>query len=108
MIESKSEKNLCFIDSNLWLYAFITSQNPDKSIAARSVIQNNDIIISTQVINEVCINFIRKALFSEEKIREIVKSFYNKYSIKSFSIRFFMPLLVTKFIEKVIFFCYSI
>ena len=47
MIESKTDGNLCFIDSNIWLHAFINSQDSDKSIAARSVIRKNDIAIST-------------------------------------------------------------
>lgn len=85
MIESEIIRNTCFIDSNIWLYAFIDSQNPDKSIASRSVIQNNDIVISTQVINEVCINLIRKALFSEDKIQRLIENFYNKYSIVEFN-----------------------
>lgn len=42
MTGHESEGKLCFIDSNIWLYAFIASQAPDKSIAARSVIKNND------------------------------------------------------------------
>ena len=79
MIESKTDENLCFIDSNIYLYAFINSQDSDKSIAARSVIRKNDIAISTQIINEVCINLIRKALYPEDKTRELINSFYNKY-----------------------------
>ena len=47
MIESKTDENLCFIDSNIYLYAFINSQDSDKSIAARSIIRKNDIAIST-------------------------------------------------------------
>ncbi|MDM8565216.1 PIN domain-containing protein [Candidatus Halobeggiatoa sp. HSG11] len=49
----------------------------------KSVIQNKniEITISTQVINEVCVNLIKKVSFSEEKIRKMVVSFYNKYNI---------------------------
>jgi len=81
MIESEIDRTPCFIDSNIWLYAFINFQGADKSVAARSAIRNNDIAITTQVINEVCINLIRKAQFPEEKIRELIDSFYNKYRI---------------------------
>ena len=59
MIESKTDGNLCFIDSNIYLHAFINSQDSDKSIAARSVIRKNDIAIVPQVINEVWIKLIR-------------------------------------------------
>lgn len=85
MTAHESEGKLCFIDSNIWLYAFIESQSPDKSDAARSVIKSNDVVISTQVINEVGINLIRKAMFSEEQIRGLIDSFYNKYRVIEFS-----------------------
>lgn len=80
-----SEGKLCFIDSNIWLYAFIESQAPDKSITARSVIKNNDVVISTQVINEVCVNLIRKAMFPEEQIQALIDGFYNKYRVVEFN-----------------------
>jgi predicted nucleic acid-binding protein len=49
-MSSGSQTPLCFIDTNIWLYAFIPSQDPHKSIKARAVIQHSDIIISPQVI----------------------------------------------------------
>jgi len=85
MTELENEKNSCFIDSNIWLYAFIDSQDVDKSIVARTIIRNNNISISTQVINEVCINLIKKAQFPEPKIQELIDNFYNKYSIIEFN-----------------------
>lgn len=90
MTESEIDRKLCFIDSNIWLYAFIRSQDPDKSLAARSVIRDSDIVISTQVLNEVSINLIRKARFPENRIRELIDSFYNKYSIIEFSMEIFL------------------
>ncbi len=77
------DKKICLIDSNIWLYAFIETQNADKSSIANSVIQNKDIsiVVSTQIINEVCVNLIKKADFSEEKIRELIGNFYNKYDV---------------------------
>ena len=85
MTEHESEGQYYFIDSNIWLYAFIQSQNLDKSNAAQSVIKNNDIVVSTQVINEVCINLIRKAMFTEDKIQELIDSFYSKYRVIEFN-----------------------
>lgn len=70
---------ICFVDSNIWLYAFI--ETPHKSSIANSIIRNRDIAVSTQVINEVCVNLIRKAHFSEEKIRHLTESFYSKYNV---------------------------
>ena len=83
MTEADKKDKICFVDSNIWLYAFIDTQNSDKSSIAKSVIKNKDISItvSTQIINEVCVNLIKKANFSEEKIRELIESFYNKYDV---------------------------
>ena len=87
MTELNKKDKICFIDSNIWLYAFIETQDTDKSGVAKSVIQNRNIAItvSTQIINEVCVNLIRKAHFSEKKIRELVESFYNKYNVLEIS-----------------------
>ncbi len=80
---TEPDKKICLIDSNIWLYAFIETQNADKSSIANSVIQNKDIsiVVSTQIINEVCVNLIKKADFSEEKTRELIGNFYNKYDV---------------------------
>jgi predicted nucleic acid-binding protein len=73
----------CFIDSNIWLYAFIEAQEKDKSAIAKSIITNESysILISSQIINEVCINLIRKADFSEDSIRMLIDNFYKKYEV---------------------------
>ena len=83
MTEPDKKDKICLIDSNIWLYAFIETQNAVKSGIAKSVIQNKNISItvSTQIINEVCVNLIRKAHFSEEKIRELIENFHNKYDV---------------------------
>jgi predicted nucleic acid-binding protein len=49
-----------FIDSNIWLYAFMESDSPKKKIAA-DLILNKDVILSTQVVNEICVNLIKKS-----------------------------------------------
>jgi predicted nucleic acid-binding protein len=74
-----------FVDSNIWLYAFIKSeQYQDKSKIANSIITSGNIVISTQVINEVCINLIKKAQFSEDSIQELVQDFYLNYQVIEF------------------------
>jgi len=79
---NKSSK-ICFIDSNIWLYAFIQSQDAEKSTLAKSLLKNSkiSIVISTQVINEVCINLMRKARFSEEGVHALIEDFYSKYGV---------------------------
>jgi len=78
---SDGEPQLCFIDTNVWLYAFIQTQDQDKSLIAKTTIQNGEIVVSTQVINEVCVNLIKKARFDEESIRRLIESFYSKYNV---------------------------
>lgn len=70
-----------FLDSNIWLYALIQSQNINKHAIANQVVRANRIFISTQVINEVCINLIRKASFSEEQIYALITAFYQTYTV---------------------------
>ena len=75
------ESATCFIDSNIWLYAFIETQDARKSELAQSIIQESTIEVSTQVINEISVNLIKKADFSEKQVRELIQSFYRKYHI---------------------------
>lgn len=81
MTNGDSSKPLSFVDSNIWLYAFIEGEDTKKSESARSVIGSDDIVISSQVINEVCVNLIRQASFSERDIRSLVYSFYQNYRV---------------------------
>lgn len=71
----------CFLDSNAWLYAFIESQDRRKSTIAKQLIDENVFIISTQVINEVCKNLIKKANFDEAGIRRLIGSFYLEHYV---------------------------
>ena len=85
MSEAEQRATLCFVDTNIWLYGFIDSQNSLKHETAKGIIQVNDIVISTQVINEVCVNLLRKGNFSEPEIETLVAAFYTNYSVVDFS-----------------------
>ena len=76
-----TEKPLCFVDSNIGLYAFIEASESDKSHVARSIITASRICISSQIVNEVCVNLIKKASFSEESIKSLVGSFFARYPV---------------------------
>ena len=82
-MKDKNTIKSCFIDSNIWLYAFIEAQEQRKRKIAKSIITNNNcyILISSQIINEVCINMIRKTNFSENDIRMLIENFYKKYEV---------------------------
>jgi len=80
-MSSGSQTPLCFIDTNIWLYAFIPSQDPNKSAKAKAVIQPSHIVISSQVINEICINLIKKAQVDEPSVQQLINSFYTRYNV---------------------------
>lgn len=66
-----------FIDTNIWLYAFI-NQSTDfvKQTKSRTLIQNVQPVVSVQVINEICVNLIKKAKVTEDEISQLIESFY--------------------------------
>ena len=45
------------------------------------IIKECEIVISTQIINEMCVNLIKKANFSEGKIQNLIESLYRKYAV---------------------------
>jgi predicted nucleic acid-binding protein len=70
-----------FIDTNIWLYSFIQSQNREKTKIASAIIKECEIVISTQIVNEICVNIIKKADFSEGEIQNLIGSLYRKYTV---------------------------
>lgn len=71
----------CFIDSNLWIYALIVQQDKQKATIAKQVIETHQVVVSTQVINEVCTNLLRKSAFPEPAIRAVIDDFYQSYLV---------------------------
>ncbi|OKH32274.1 twitching motility protein PilT [[Phormidium ambiguum] IAM M-71] len=81
---SENPQNSCFVDSNVWLYAMIKTSAPDSRQAkAKSLLSSLEdvIVISTQIVNEVCVNLIKKSLLDEQQIEDLIKSFYKKYRV---------------------------
>lgn len=79
---SSTPPTLTFVDSNVWLYAFITGQDRNKSEHANRLIRTTTMIaVSTQVINEVCVNLIRREKFNEAQIRDVITGFYQTYIV---------------------------
>jgi hypothetical protein len=77
----------CFVDTNIWLYAFIEGEERQKTARAKELLEaSRTIIVSTQVINEVCVNLLKKAQFVEQQIQRLIESFYAKYmlTVRSF------------------------
>jgi predicted nucleic acid-binding protein len=73
---------LYFCDSNIWLYRFLIDPECDdaeeirKHNLATALTNNENILISTQIINEVCAVLSKKAKISEVQIRQIIQEFY--------------------------------
>ncbi len=52
MSETENNQGSCFVDTNIWLYAFVKTQDSKKSAISSPIIQEKEIIISTQIISE--------------------------------------------------------
>ena len=74
-----------FFDSNIWLYSFIDS-NQEKYEISRNLIKSSEekIVLSIQVVNEVCFNLLRKANFEESQVQELIDNFFNRYRFSRF------------------------
>ncbi|WP_420644981.1 PIN domain-containing protein [Candidatus Leptofilum sp.] len=75
--------SLCFVDSNLWLYAMLPQDDQSKETLAKQLITDNhdNIVISTQVINEITNNLLRKGNFTEHAIRNTIRSLYDDFQV---------------------------
>ena len=81
-------KDKHFIDSNIFLYAFSTKDLKKQEIA--SSIVNQSAIISTQVINEVSNNMLKKLHMSNSDIEEFIMDCYEQYSVINFTKNMFI------------------
>ncbi len=76
---------ICFIDTNVWLYAFILQQDEEKRAVAMQLIETlPDIVVSTQVLNEITVNLLKKTPMGEAEIQKLVRSFYARYPVVAF------------------------
>lgn len=80
-----SYKNGYFIDSNIWIYALANNQDINKRNIACQLVDAEGVIISTQVINEVCLNLIKKSSFTEQQIIQLIEAFYKGCHIITFN-----------------------
>jgi predicted nucleic acid-binding protein len=73
---------MIFFDSNIWLYRFLFDPDSDNSEEIRkhniaTNLTNYDrILLSTQVINEVCAVLLKKAKIREIQLKKIIQEFY--------------------------------
>lgn len=79
-----SAESRAFLDTNIWLYAFIVGQDRDKHREAHVLMQRITPVVSTQVINEVCVNLLRKAAMDNAQIEALIHAFYESYEVYAF------------------------
>jgi len=73
-----------FLDSNIWLYAFIKGPLVgEKNAIAGELARKTGLVVSYQVINEVCTNLLRKGAFGEDKIREVIDDFFTECTVSA-------------------------
>ena len=70
-----------FVDSNIWIYALNQSQDFQKHQICNTLATETGLYLSTQVINEVCVNLIKKAKFQENQIQNLIQGFYQIHQI---------------------------
>jgi predicted nucleic acid-binding protein len=64
------------------LYAFVEGDDRRKLARAKVLLEaSRAVIVSPQVINEVCVNLIKKAQLSEPRVRQLIESFYARYVV---------------------------
>lgn len=71
---------MVFLDSNIWIYYF--SNSDKKNIAKDLIVKYYDnIIVSTQTLNELYFVLTRKKLKTENDAQEIIYKFINDFEI---------------------------
>lgn len=75
----------CFVDSNVWLYAFMDETEP-KHQPANTLIKQAGVVLSTQVVNEVCSNLIRKSGYNEQEIQQTIQNLRANHTILEVSL----------------------
>ena len=66
-------KDKVFIDSNVILYLFM--EESDKSVAAGKILSDENCIISSQVVGEVCNNLRKKSGYTAEELKYVICGF---------------------------------
>ncbi len=73
-----------FVDTNIWLYAFM-EDNKLRTKISRRIVPNPRTVLSTQILNEICINLIRKIKYTEENLQILIVNINNHYKVAGIS-----------------------
>ncbi len=67
--------------SRLWMM-----RKSPRILWCNKMINKSNLIISTQVINEILVNLIKKAKFDETQIKAVIQSLYNCFQVGEFDL----------------------
>ena len=83
-----------FVDSNIFLYAISDLDDSKRVVASKIMIQQNT--ISTQVINEVSSNLIKKLKFNNDEIHQFIESSYARYNVANIEQKTFLRACILR------------
>lgn len=69
-------------DSNIWIYRFMIDPDVEeaddlrKRKIATTLTSEKNIVLTTQIVNEVCAVLLRKANFTETQLQQLIAEFY--------------------------------
>lgn len=84
-----------FVDTNVWLYRLFddkkieVAERQRKRNIAITITDAEGIIISTQVVNEISNNLLKKAAFNEEQVKAVIQSLYRRCTVVEFNLTIF-------------------
>lgn len=70
-----------FPDTNIWIYGFLSDQDFRKHLISKEITSRDDVLVSQQVVAEVCNALIRKGKVPESRIRKIISEFKENYHL---------------------------
>lgn len=74
-----------YLDANVWVYALMATDEDSKRLRALKLIESKPLIVSMQVVNEVCRVLSKKGKIEESQLRSVIRGFHAHYSILQLS-----------------------
>jgi predicted nucleic acid-binding protein len=72
---------LNFVDTNIFIYSLLPKQDPNKHAIAVNLLHADDLVLSTQVVNELGAALRSKHAVPDREIRRIVEDIYFRYEV---------------------------
>ncbi len=72
---------MIFLDSNIWLYGYSMDADISKRTRALELAVSPDVCLSSQVVNEVMSNILRKQLGTEPFVQQLIEELYADYPV---------------------------